>query len=250
MAKNPNDKSGSAKRNQRNELLNGAMIFFLAGCVAEMYLFLIRRYYINGNVEQNLLWDDYLKNLVWVGLAVLAVGAVLSVLWNKVKGRRVIGWSVAGAGAFLAGASTLIRMYYIPAVTLLSVVVPVAMVLSILWAMYDRECSISLTVLSGSIIVMWICRRLANHLVLGTPMRVCAVLFLAALALLAWMTKKEKLGFLLPSNADPFPIYLACGLSAAGVAVALVSASAAYYAMGCMAIVVFALAVYYTVKLL
>ncbi|MCI8398914.1 MAG: hypothetical protein HFF90_05885 [Oscillibacter sp.] len=250
MAKNPNAKSGSAKRGERSELLNGAMIFFLAGCVAEIYLFMIRRYYINGNVEQNLQWDDYLKTLTWVGLAVLAAGVVLSVLWNKYKGKRLIGWTVAGAGLFLGGASWFIRMYYIPAVTLLSVVVPVAMVLSILWAMYDRECSVSLTVLSASIIVVWVCRRLINHQVLGTPMRICAVLFLAALALLAWLTKKEKLGFLLPPNADPLPIYLACGLSVAGVVIALLSATVAYYAMWALAIIVFALAVYYTVKLL
>lgn len=250
MAKNPNAKSSPAKPNERNELLNGAMIFFLAGCVAEMYLFLIRRYYINGNVEQNLQWDDYLKVLTWVGLAVLAAGAALSVLWRKAKGRRAVGWSIAGAGAFLGGASCLIRMYYIPAVTLLSVVVPVAMILSILWAMYDRECSVSLTILSASIIVVWVCRRLAGHLVLGTPMRICAVLYLAALAGIAWLAKREKLGFLLPPHADPLPVYLACGLSAAGVAIALVSAAAAYYAMWALAIIVFALAVYYTVKLL
>lgn len=41
MAKNPNKK---AKALQKDEQMNGAMKFFLAGCVAELYLLIIRRF--------------------------------------------------------------------------------------------------------------------------------------------------------------------------------------------------------------
>jgi hypothetical protein len=44
------------------------------------------------------------------------------------------------------------------------------------------------------------------------------------------------------------PVYLAGALSAAGVILGIVSMTAAYYAMWCLGVVVFALAVYYTVK--
>ena len=44
------------------------------------------------------------------------------------------------------------------------------------------------------------------------------------------------------------PIYAAAVLSAAAVLVALFSATMAYYAMWVLGVVVFALAVYYTVK--
>ena len=44
------------------------------------------------------------------------------------------------------------------------------------------------------------------------------------------------------------PMYAATGLSAAAVVLALFSATVAYYAMWVLGIVVFALAVYYTVK--
>ena len=53
---------------------------------------------------------------------------------------------------------------------------------------------------------------------------------------------------MLTAGADPLPVYLACGLSVAALAVALFSSTIAYYAMWALAIVVFALAVYYTVK--
>ena len=44
------------------------------------------------------------------------------------------------------------------------------------------------------------------------------------------------------------PLYAACGLSAAGILVSLLSATVAYYAMWGMGLVLFALAVYYTVR--
>ena len=52
----------------------------------------------------------------------------------------------------------------------------------------------------------------------------------------------------LTAGADPMPIYAACGLSVVALAIALFSSTIAYYAMWALAIVVFALAVYYTVK--
>ena len=41
MSKNPNKKAV-----QKDEPMNGAMKFFLAGCVAELYLLIIRRFYV------------------------------------------------------------------------------------------------------------------------------------------------------------------------------------------------------------
>ena len=43
MAKNPN-----GKPQKRDNALYGATIFFLAACLAEVYLLVLRRYYIHG----------------------------------------------------------------------------------------------------------------------------------------------------------------------------------------------------------
>lgn len=53
---------------------------------------------------------------------------------------------------------------------------------------------------------------------------------------------------LLPAGADPLPIYVACGLSAAAIVTVLINSLVSYYAMWILAGVIFALAVYYTVK--
>ncbi len=253
MPKNPNQRSKPVKR---DEPMTGAMKFFLAGCVAELYLLIIRRVYVNGNAQQQIDWyDKYFWLLAGLGAVVLILGVVLSVMWKADKKKRTAGWYAAGGGAFLAVSSLLIRALNAPMVTLLSVVVPVAMLLVILWGLYDRECAVALTVLGVSLIFLWVCRRMLSNMYYGTLIRVVAVLFLALLAVAVFLSRKAgqnggRLGKLrlLPADADLLPIYTACGLSAVAVVAALISVNIAYYAMWALAVVVFALAVYYTVK--
>ena len=239
MAKKPNRK---AKPVKRNDPMTGAMKFFVAGCVAELYLLIVRRFYINGTAVQAIAWDGYLPIIAWIGLAVLAVGAVLSILWKANK-KRIIGWSVAGAGAFLAVASFLIH-WNMSTLTLMTVLVPVIMLLGILWTLYDRECALALTLLAGALITVWVCRRA------GTMMLVkgAAVVYLVIVVAVFVLAKQKKLSKLLPAHADPMPVYVACGLSVVAIAAALISTTIAYYAMWALAAVIFALAVYYTVK--
>jgi len=239
MAKKPNRK---AKPVKRNDPMTGAMKFFVAGCVAELYLLIVRRFYINGTAVQAIAWDGYLPIIAWIGLAVLVAGAILAVLWKANK-KRIIGWSVAGAGAFLAVASFLIH-WNMSTLTLMTVLVPVIMLLGILWTLYDRECALALTLLAGALITVWVCRRAgAMMLVKGA-----AVVYLVIVLAVLLLAKQKKLPKLLPSHVDPMPVYVACGLSVVTVAAALISTTIAYYAMWALAAVIFALAVYYTVK--
>lgn len=252
MSKNPVSKSKPAKG---NEPLRSALRFFVAGCVAELYLLLIRRFYVNGTVDQLLACDEALPYLMGAGAAVAVVGLVLGILWRQITKRRWIGWSVCAAGVFLGGSAWMIRTFYDSALTFLCVVVPVAMLLGILWNLYDRECAWSLTILGVSLIALWVCRRLLDSMYLGTYVKIAAVVYIVVLAAAAFLANKAdknggRLGGLqvLTTGADPLPVYLACGLSIAALAVALFSSVVAYYAMWALAIVVFALAVYYTVK--
>lgn len=64
MAKNPNKKVAP-----KDEPMNGAMKFFLAGCVAELYLLILRRFYINADSElTRIAWYDHSSGL-WPGSA-------------------------------------------------------------------------------------------------------------------------------------------------------------------------------------
>ena len=245
MPKHPNSKSKQVKR---DEPMTGAMKFFLAGCVAELYLLIIRRFYMQSPDVVKILWyDRYLWVLLGVGAAILVAGVVGGLLLRGDKKKRTIAWCVAAAGAFLGGAAGLIR-WNASTLTLLTVVVPVVMVLGVLWNLYDRECALSLTILGASLIALWICRKQMYSMFLGTYVKIFAVVYILVLIAVALLTKQGKLKKLLPASADPLPVYVACGLSAVAMLGTLFSSIVAYYAMWALAIVVFGLAVYYTVK--
>ncbi len=247
MAKHPNNRPKPVKR---EDPMTGAMKFFLAGCVGELYLLIVRRFYANGSLEQVVAWDTYLNYFTILGAVILAAGVVLSFLWKAECKKRVLAWCLTGAGAFLAGVSALVH-YNMSYLTLLVVAVPVAMVIGIIWKLYDRECALSLTVLGVSMLVVWAGRRTAY----ATSTKLIVVLCLAVLvALLVLLLKAAKAGGklgkyqLLPAKSNPQSVYVSCGLSILAVATVLVNVTVAYYAMWLLAAVLFALAVFYTVK--
>ena len=242
MAKNPNRKSA-----KKDDSMTPAMKIFLIGLVAELYLLIVRRFYVNGSLEQVVAWDDYLKVFALAGLVVLIVGVILSTLWKASKNKHFLGQCVAGLGAFVAVVSFVVRLN-MSVLTLLTVVVPVAILMLLLWSLYDREGALSLTILAASLVVLWLCRDAGSNIYFGTLVKIVATVYALAVAVLAVLAKAKKLPKLLPAKTNLTPIYVACILSVVTVAAGLISTTVAYYAMWVLAAVVFGLAVYYTVK--
>jgi len=245
MAKKPVTKKRGVSR--QDTIMNRATQIFLAGCAGEIYLTLIRRYYLYGTVEQILAWDSALKVLAVIGLIVAAAGIAWTLLWKKQGRKLLIPLIVAGAGAFI-GAVSWIAAWKMTLVNPMIALVPAAMLLALLWILYDRVSALSLTILGVSLIGVWMLRKVYNHLRLGTPGRVILILYLAAVILCVLFARRGRLRFLLPEKADLLPLYISAALSAIAIAVSLANASAAYYAMWGLAAALFALAVYYTVK--
>ena len=246
MSKNPKN---APKPVKHGEPMNGAMKFFLTGCVAELFLLIVQKCYIKGDALAQIAWyEQYLWYLVGAGAAILALGVVLSVLWKADAKKRSYGWIVTGFGAFVAVSSFLIRSMNTTAMTFLCVLVPVVMLLGIFWILYDRECALSLTILGAGLMALWVCSKAISNVFMGTYVKIGAVVFLVLLAAIAYLVKSGKLTRLLPASSDPMPVYVACGLSAIGIVISFFSSALAYYAMWALAVVVFALAVYYTVK--
>ena len=88
MSKNPVSKSKPVKR---NEPMHNALKFFLAGCVAEIYLLVIRRFYVNGTANELLACDAALPYLMAAGATVAVIGLVLGIVWRQQTKRR---WTV------------------------------------------------------------------------------------------------------------------------------------------------------------
>ena len=251
-------KSHKARAPRKNTLPNPgrtALLFFLGGCCAEVYLLIVRRFYANGTMRQVVAWDGYLPILGWIGVGVLAVGAVWCAVKRRDRLQRFIAASVCGLGGYVALLSFL-AVWNMSTLSAFAVVVPTVTLLGILWCLYDRECALSLTVLGLAVVGAWLCWRAAftAYAVASRIVAVAYVLVLTALVLVIRSGKPVRIPFrkgrihLLPSSADPLPVYGACALSALGMLVSLFGAGVANYAMWTLAVVTFGAAVYYTAK--
>ena len=241
MAKNQNRKPV-----KRKDPMDLATTVFLAGCFAEMYLLMVRRYYINGNTDQVLAWYAALPIIALFGAGIMFIGFVLSKKWKHNKKKRSFAVWAAGIGAFLMVSTALIRIN-MSFLSLLTTLVPVAMLLTLVWLLYDRECALTLSILSTALIMLWLCRRLGGHTTLGTALLLLGAGYILLMVVVIVLVKQGKFPLLKASNAS-LPVYVGAGLSIVTVAVSLFSTTLAYYAMWALAAVVFALAVYYTVK--
>ena len=253
------DPKNTPKQKNKNDPFGSTLRLFLAACAAEVYVLAIRRYYINGTLNQVITWDDVLKYALYVGLAVAVVGLILGLTLQKAKKASPVvrrsGWWLMGVGVFLTVSSWVSREVYATGVTMMCVVIPVIMLFGILWLLYDRECFATLAILSLSMLVVWICRHGVGNAFWNTYVVIGAMVYLILLALIALATRRTeknggKMGILriLPSDIDTLPIYVACGISALAVVMSLLSTVAAYYTMWTLAVIIFALAVYYTVR--
>jgi hypothetical protein len=247
---------GKNRPQKKNDFTLGMMIFFLACCAAEVYLLVVRRFYIDGLAEQVVAWDGILQKLTLAGLGVLVLGIVAVALWRKAsEGKRSVAYLLLAAGVFLAGSGWLIRTFYPSGVELLCVLVPAVMVWGILWKLYDRECVYSLTLLALTMLAVWVCRHGLKNLFWGKWVLAGACVYIVLVLAAGFLFHKAENAKgvvgkvrILPAGAGYTAIYACCGLSVIAVVLALLSTTIAYYALWALALVIFGLAVYYTVK--
>ena len=249
-------KRTESRGKRKHEPWQGATRALLLGCVAELYLLMIHKYYIYGNLDQVLAWDSYLRVSRWLWLGVAVLGGVLLYLCRRKPGwKRAVSGMVLELGAFAAVTGGLVTRYYASPITLLAVAVPAAALMAILWYLYDRECAWALIVLGLDLAVLWVCRKGIGSAYWHGKVLAGAIVFLVCLAALALLTarmakSRGMLGKLrlLGENFDTMPIYAACGIAAVTTVVALVSSVAAYYCLYAVAVLLFALAVYYAIR--
>lgn len=250
-------KKNKAEGLKRNDApLNGALKFFIGGCLAEIYLLMVRKYYINGNVDQMLGWDAALQTLMGIGAAVLALGVILAIVWRKASGwKRTLAWTVALTGLFFSAGNWLIRTVYPSGAVLLSVIAAAAMLLGGLWCLYARDCFYAMTVLGTGLFATWVCRHGMNNIFWKSYVIAGACVYLVLLAAVVLTARKVERGDgmlgtvrVLPENTDCTILFVTCGLSAAATVLSMFSAVAAYYALWVLGIAIFILAVFYTVR--
>lgn len=255
MAQNINEKR-LARREKSERNMNRAVILLTVGLVAEWYLLMVDRYYARGSISQVVKWFDFLGVVRWVGLAVFAAGVVLLVLRARKKWFARLGGALAVCGGFFAFTSFAMRLVYPTGVTVMCVLVPVLLVLGVVYLFYQAEFFVQSTALAMGLGAAVLLSRSASAMV-----KACAILAMLGICLLialVLLLKKsggmwkhgDKQTRLFPMSTD---YRLTLGVPALCLALAAFSfavPAAAFYAVWVLAAAAFALAVYYTIKLM
>lgn len=229
-----------------------AINLFLIGFVAEFYLLMIDRFYIeHGTATQVLAMLQYLKIASFVGLGLFVIGLLAFYL---VKGNPTVNrlsvWGV-GIGAFLAVSSgALLRFPSL--LSAFTITVPVVMLLGIAFLLYERAFFVEALGLTAALYAaVFLHRGATAHVKIGTAVIVAVLLALLVLSVVA-KGHKGKIGKLAVFPRDMnytmlFAVLFICLLTVLG---AFFFPIAAYYLVWTLAIITFLLSVYYTVRIL
>ena len=254
MAAKKNDPKREARIAKNNRSLNSALTLFTAGFIAEFYLLLINQYFVKGTIDQVVAVSYFLDAMVWVGAALVGAGVVFTVMRGKWTRFAALGRWLLGLGVFFTLSSQLMRRIYPAGTTAMCILVPVLMLLSVVFLLYQREFAVQTAALTLTIASA----VLLNHGSASMPALVTAfcwaamVLVAALLVLTVLLQKHEgkyKETVVLPTKTNYALTCAVLVLSIAAIAVSLF-AGLAYYVIWGAAVLLFVLAVWYTVKML
>ena len=256
MAKKSVSQKKALRQQQERQALNHIMNVFLLGLAAECYLFLVYRFHSGGSINSFLLWDDILRVLVWVGMAVAAVAAVAGIVKHKAPKFRRIAFATGGCALFVGATAWIMTRFVDTGAVALCIAVPVVTVLGLIYFLYQRECFVSTALLAGSLFTVWICGRgLVGSW--GTLITACAIAvivgLLAVMIGLLFVRKNEgKLGKFRIFSADcSYTVLIAvCILCAAIIAAAIFMPAITFYLTWALVVLLFAELAYYTVKMM
>ena len=251
-------KQREARRRQEDLALNRALLWVGGAIVLEVLLLLVNRYYINFRVT-----EVDAASFLSVALRVLriagAAAAVICLVWSVIQfrkgGKAALPTVLTLASAALAICSHVAVSFQQSGMRMLFLLVPAWAGLALVYYLYHRDFFLAAAAVGMSILGLWFIRY-------GAGANLEAALTLAAIALVGaavlWLKKHNGLLHradgsavrVLSKNTSYPVILLSCLASLAAVAVGMIAPSAAYYLIFVMAAWLFALLVYYTVKLM
>lgn len=254
MAAKKNDPKREARIAKNNRSLNSALTLFTAGFIAEFYLLLINQYFVKGTIDQVVAVSYFLDAMVWVGAALVGAGVVFTVMRGKWTRFAALGRWLLGLGVFFTLSSQLMRKIYPAGTTAMCILVPVLMLLSVVFLLYQREFAVQTAALTLTIAAA----VLLNHGSSSMPALVtafcwAAMVLVAALLVLTVMLQKHEGSYkgtvIFPAKTNYALTCAVLVLSIAAIAVSLF-AGLAYYVIWGAAVLLFVLAVWYTIKML
>ena len=249
-----------AQRRQEDRALNRALIWVGVAIILEFLLVLVNRYYINyttsmESINRVLAIQAALVGLRWVSLAVLIVCVVWMLLRLSKNGNAALPGVLCIAAIMLLLCSHILLNFRDTGLRMLFWLVPAWAALALVYYLYQREFFFSALLSGLGVLGLWFVRH-AGAVSLYTIL-IVVVIVLLALGMFFLKKKKGVLALgkgkahLLPEEASYSLVFLSCAVSLVVIALsAFVGGSLAYYLLYAMVAWLFALLVYYTVKMI
>ena len=251
-------KQREERRRQEDIALQRGLLWVAGAMVLEALLVLVNRFYINFTLTDAGV-NAYLALGKWLPVLrnVTLIGAALALVWTvlQLKKGGKFGWPLIGAialGAVAVCAHVAVK-YQGPGMNMLFWLVAAWAVLAMMFYIYQREFFLGAAACGMSVLGLWFARYgAAGRLESGLLTAGIAAVGLAAL----WLKKNggvipapTPIQFL-PKEGGHSVLLATCLASLAAMAAGLAVESLAYYLIFAMAAWLFALFVYYTVKLM
>lgn len=252
-------KQREARRHQEDIALQRGLLWVAGAIVLEVLLVLLNRFYVNYSLSEAGVQIYLALHQVMLVLRIAApVAAVLALVWTgwqlKQEKKFALPLIVSIALAAVAICAHVAIKYRAPGMSMLYWLVIAWAVLAMVFYIYQREFFVGAAVCGMSVLALWFARYGAS----GRPE---TILILAAIAVVTaaafWLKKtdgalpgKKTIQFL-PEKTNYVVLLVTCLASLAVVVAAIAAGGAvAYYLMFVMVAWLFALFVYYTVKLM
>ena len=247
------------RRHQEDVALTRALLWVAAAVVLEALLVFLNRFYINyylDEIEFVVLLQSIL-HAVRIGGLVLALAAfVWAVLQAKKGGKAVLPLLISlGAGAVTVCTHVILK-YKGTGVSMLFWLVVAWAALAVVYYLYQKEFFLGLTAAGLSVLGLWFVRYGGG---LSYEIALLLVGLLLVLAVTLWLKKKggalpfpkeAPIQFLPADCSYTVPLVSCLGSLAVLAAAMALGATVAYYLIFVMLAWIFALFVYYTVKMM
>ena len=251
-------KQREERRRQEDIALQRGLLWVAGAMVLEALLVLVNRFYINFTLTDAGV-NAYLALGKWLPVLrnVTLIGAALALVWTvlQLKKGGKFGWPLIGAialGAVSVCAHVAVK-YQGPGMNMLFWLVAAWALLAMMFYIYQREFFLGAAACGMSVLGLWFARYgAAGRLESGLLTAGIAAVGLAALLLKkdrGVITAPTPIQFL-PKEGGHSVLLATCLASLAAMAAGLAVESLAYYLIFAMAAWLFALFVYYTVKLM
>ena len=259
-----------ARRRQEDRALNKALIWVGVSIILEFLLVLVNRYYINFNssvesINRAVAIQAALIGLRWVSLAAVVICVVWMLFQLSKNGKAVLPGVLSIAAAALLLCSHVILQFKDSGLRMLFWLVPAWAALALVYYLYQREFFYSAFYTGLGTMLLWMLRH-KDSTVDPSSSRLTTYVFLAIVAILmvlglVMLLQARKNGGVwslagrevrvLPAEAGYSLIFLTLAVNVVAVAAAAVmGGNVGYYLIYVLVAWLFALLVYYTVKMM